>query len=112
MRTRDARRRLAAAFGRIGMRTGKPAPGDPGGLGDLKPAPTKSKAFDPKKRGLDELPKHHVDDPANFDDGKTNKTRLVGTYARFTNNNGGRSKKQLHRWCICDRASSRRTRIA
>ena len=85
------------------MRTGKPAPGDPG-LGELKPAPTKPKAFDPKKRGLDELPKHHLDDPANFDDGKTNKTRLVGTYARFENNNGGRSKKQLHRWCICDQS--------
>ena len=95
--------KIAAAFGRIGMRTGKPAPGDPG-LGDLKPAPTKPKAFDPKKRGLDELPKHHLDDPANFDDGKTNKTRLVGTYARFKNNNGGRSQKQLHRWCICDQS--------
>ena len=94
--------KIAAAFGRIGMRTGKPAPGDPGGLGELKPAPTKSKAFDPKKRGLGDLPKDHLDDPADFDDGKTNKTRLVGTYARFKNNNGGRSQKQLHRWCICD----------
>jgi len=95
--------KIAAAFGRIGMRPGKPAPGDPG-LGGLKPAPTKSKAFDPKKRGLGDLPKDHIDDYADFDDGKTNKTRLVGTYARFKNNNGGRSQKQLHRWCICDQS--------
>ena len=48
---------IAAAFNRIGMRTGKPAPGDPGGLGDLKPAPTKAKkAFDPKKRGILDIP--------------------------------------------------------
>ena len=94
---------IAAAFNRIGMRTGKPAPGDPG-LGDLKPIPTKSKTFDPKKRGIDEIPKSWVDDPANFDDGKTNKTRLVGTYARFANNSGGRSKNQLHRWCICEQS--------
>ena len=86
------------------MRTGKPALGDPGGFGDLKPIPTKPKTFDPKKRGIGEIPKSWVDNPANFDDGKTNKTRLVGTYARFANNNGGRSKKQLHRWCICEQS--------
>ena len=99
---------IAAAFGRIGMRTGgKPAPGDPGGLGDLKPAATKAKkAFDPKKRGILEIPKLWVDDPANVDDGKTNKTRLVGTYARFPTNSGGRSKHQLHRWCICEQSQS------
>ena len=46
----------------------------------MKPIqPPKPKKFDPKKRGLGELPVKHVDDPANFDDGKTNKTRLVGT---------------------------------
>ena len=83
----------------------KPAPGDPGGLGDSKPIPTKSKKFNPKTRGIDEIPKLWVDDPANFDDGKTNKTRLVGTYARFANNSGGRSKFQLHRWCICEQSA-------
>ena len=76
----------------------KPAPGDPGSLGDLKPnQPTKTKKFDPKKRGIGEIPKLWQDDPANFDDGKTNETRLVGTYARFATNSAGRSKFQLHR---------------
>ena len=48
---------MAAAFRRIGMRTGKPAPGDPGGLAASKPIEqAKAKKFDPKKRGLDQLP--------------------------------------------------------
>ena len=63
------------------------------------------KKFDPKKRGLDQLPAKWVDDPANFDDGKTNETRLVGTYARFPTGSAGRSKYQLHRWCICDQST-------
>jgi hypothetical protein len=98
----DEDEKTAAAFRRIGMR-GKPAPGDPGGLGGSKPIqPPKAKKFDPKKRGLEQLPPKHIDDPANFDDGKTNKTRLVGTFARFATNSEGRTKKQLHRWCVCD----------
>ena len=96
----------AAAFRRIGMRgTGKPAPGDPGGLAASKPiAQAKAKKFDPKKRGLDQLPIKHLDDPANFDDGKTKKTRLVGTWARFATGSEGRTKKQLNRWCVCDQS--------
>ena len=95
---------MADAIRRMSGR--KPAPGDPGGLDASKPIqPPKPKKFDPKKRGLDQLPPKWVDDPANFDDGKTNKTRLVGTFARFPTNSAGRSKYQLHRWCICEQSS-------
>ena len=95
---------MAAAFRRIGMRgTDKPAPGEPlGGLADAKPIDqANAKKFDPKKRGLDQLPAKWIDDPANFDDGKTNKTRLVGTWAQFATGSAGRTKYQLHRWCVC-----------
>ena len=34
----------------------KPAPGDLGGLGDSKPIPTKSKKFNPKTRGIGDIP--------------------------------------------------------
>ena len=79
------------------------APGEPGGLKDAKPLKqVKAKKFDPKNRGLDTLPLHHVDDFETFDDGKTNKTRMVGSWARFATGSGGRTKTQLHRWCICD----------
>jgi len=86
----------------------KAAPGEPGGLKDAKPLKPKVKAktFDPKTRGLDSLPLKHVDDFDNFDDGKTNKTRLVGTYARFATNSGSRTKTQLHRWCVCDESKA------
>ena len=97
---------IAAAFNRIGMRLGNPAPGDPGGLAASKPIEqAKAKKFDPKKRGLDQLPANKwIDDPANFDDGKTNKTRLVGTWVRFPTGSAGRTKTQLHRLCICDQS--------
>ena len=99
----------AAAFRRIGMRgSGKPAPGEPlGGLANAKPIdPAKAKKFDPKKRGLEKLPLKHVDDPANFVDGKTNWTRQVGTWARFQTGSAGRTKTQLHRWCVCDESKA------
>jgi hypothetical protein len=99
----DEDEKTAAAFRKIGMR-GKPAPGDPGGLGGSKPMQQKTKTFDPKKRGFNEnmLPPKWLDDPDNFVDGKTNKTRLVGTFARFPTGSEGRTQKQLHRWCVCD----------
>ena len=62
----------------------------------------KAKKFDPKNRGLNQLPIKHLDDFDDFDDGKTNKTRLVGTWARFPTGSDGRTKFQLHRWCVCD----------
>ena len=57
-----------------------------------------------KTRGLEKPPRGHIDDRANFDDGKDNKTRPVGTFARFPTTGGGRSKTQLHRWCVCDQS--------
>ena len=63
---------MVAAFRRIGMR-GKPAPGEPrGGLANAKPIDPGSapKTFDPKKRGVEKIPLKHIDDPANFADGK------------------------------------------
>ena len=95
------------------MRSGKPAPGDPGGLAASKPIEqAKAKKFDPKKRSLDQVPAKWVDDPANFDDGKTNKTRLVGTWARFATGSEGRTKKQLHRWCVCDQSKANKDSAA
>ena len=46
----------------------------------------------PEEAGLGPAPDKWVDDPANFDDGKTNKTRLVGTYARFANEQRGQEQ--------------------
>ena len=37
-----------------------------------------------------------------FVDGKTNRTRPVGTWPRFETGSDGRSKTQLHCWCVCD----------
>ena len=96
---------MAAAFRRIGMRgSDGPAPGEPvGGLAGAKPIhQVKTKKFDPKNRCLGKLPAKHVDDFDNFVDGKTNKTRLVGTWARFPTGSDGRTKFQLRRWCVCD----------
>ena len=91
---------MAAAFQRIGFRgRGKPAPGEPpGGLANAKPIDPGSapKKFDPKKRGLKKLPVRHVDNFETFVDGKTNRTRLVGTWARFATGSAGRTKTQLH----------------
>ena len=56
----------------------------------------------PEDRGLEKPPRGHLDDRANFDDDKDNETRPVGTFARFATTHGGRSKSQLHRWCVCD----------
>ena len=100
---------MAAAFQRIGFR-GKPAPGEPpGGLADAKPIdPGSAPKWDAKKRGLEQPPRKHIDDPAKFVDGKTNRTRLVGTWARFETGSEGRSKTQLHRWCICDESKAER----
>ena len=105
----DEAGRTAAAFWRIGMRgTGKPAPGEPlGGLAGAKPIyQAKAKKFDPKKRGLDQLPIKQINDFENFVDGKMNRTRLVGTWARFATGSAGRTKYQLHRWCVCNQSKA------
>ena len=67
----DEAGRTAAAFRRFGMRgTAGPAPGEPlGGLAGAKPIDqAKAKKFDPKKRGLDQLPIKWIDDFDNFVD--------------------------------------------
>ena len=64
----------------------------------------KGAEMDPKNRGLEQPPRGHLDDLANFDDGKDNKNRSVGTFARFATTGDGRSKTQLHKWCVCDQS--------
>ena len=94
----------AAAFRRIGM-GGKPAPGEPRGLADAKPNdPGSVPKWNPKNRGLEQPPRNHIDDKKKFVDGKTDRTRPVGTWAQFATGSDGRSKTQLHRWCICDQS--------
>ena len=53
---------------------------------------------------MEQPPRKHLDDPANFDDGKSNRTCPVGTIARFATNGGGRPKTQLRRLCVCDQS--------
>ena len=48
--------KVAAAFGRIGMRTGKPAPGDPGGLGEPEARPDEVEGVRPEEAGLGRPP--------------------------------------------------------
>ena len=89
------------------QRMGGAAPGEPaaGGLANMKPkAPGKAPKWNPKTRGLEKPPRGHLDDRENFDDGKDNTTRPVGTFARFATTHGGRSKFQPHRWCVCDQS--------
>ena len=84
---------------------GGAAPGEPasGDLANAKPkVPVKATKWNPKNRGLEKPPRGHLDDRANFDDGKDNKSRPIGTQARFATTHGGRSRFQLHRWCVCD----------
>ena len=86
-------------------RMGGAAPGEPGGLANAKPkVPGNAPKWNPKNRGLAQPPRGHLDDLANFDDGKDNRTRSVSTFARFTSTGDGRSKTQLHKWCICDQS--------
>ena len=76
-------------------RMGGTAPGEPGdgGLDNAKPkAPGKAAKWNPKNRSLEKPPRQHIDDRANFDDGKDNKTRPIGTQARFETTHGGRSR--------------------
>ena len=80
---------------------GGAAPGEPRGLANV---PGSAPKWNAKNRGLEQPPRKHLDNPANFDDGKSNKTRPVGTFARFATNGGGRSKTQLHRRCVCDQS--------
>ena len=82
----------AAAWRRIGM-GGNPAPGEPRGLADAKPNdPGSVPKWNPKNRGLEQPPRNHIDDKKKFVDGKTDRTRPVGTWARFATNSDGRSK--------------------
>ena len=88
-------------------RMGGAAPGEPGGLANAKPkvpGTLEAPKWNPKNRGLEQPPHKHLDDLTNFDDDKNNKNRPVGTFARFATTGGGRSKTQLHKWCVCDQS--------
>ena len=85
------------------QRMGGAAPGEPDDLAKPK-VPGNVPKWNSKTRGLDKPPCGHLDDHANFDDGKDNKTRPISTFARFPTTGGGRSKSQLHRWCVCDQS--------
>ena len=88
---------------------GGAAPGEPaaGGLTNARPkVPGKAAKWNPKTRGLEKPPRGHLDDRANFDDGKDNTTRPIGTQARFETTHGGRSRSQLRVWCVCDESKA------
>ena len=68
--------------------------------------PGKAAKWNPKTRGLEKPPRGHLDDRANFDDGKDNTTRPIGTQARFETTHGGRSRSQLRVWCVCDESKA------
>ena len=81
-------------------------PGD-GGLAKAKSeVPGKAAKWNLKNRGLEKPPRQHIDDRANYDDGKDNKTRPIGTQARSEATHGCRSRSQLHVWCVCDESKA------
>ena len=87
-------------------RMGGTAPGEPGdgGLAKAKPkVPGKATKWSSKNRGLDKLPRHHIDDRATYDDAEDNKAFSIGTYERFQTTHGDTAaRSQLHVWCVCD----------
>ena len=90
-------------------RMGGAAPGEPddGGLVKAKPkVPSKAKKWNSNNRGLDQPPWNHIDDRATYGDGKDNKTRPIGMQARFETTHGGRTRCQLHVWCVCDESKA------
>jgi len=68
--------------------------------------PGKATKWSSKNRGLDKPPRHIIDDRANYDDGKDNKCRPIGTYARFKAIHGETARSQLHVWCVCDESKA------
>ena len=78
-----------------------------GGLAKAKPKGSGKKAkWSSENHGLDKPPRGHVGDCATYYDGKDNKTRPSGTFARFQSTYGGTSRSQLHVWCVCDESKS------
>ena len=59
---------------------------------------------------MEQPPRNHIDNKNKFADGKANWTRLIGTWARFETGSDGRSKTQLHRWCICDQSKDEKNK--
>ena len=59
---------------------------------------------------MEKLPLRHIGNFETFVDGKTNRTRLVGTWARFETGSAGRTKTQLHRWCVCDESKAEKNK--
>ena len=101
----DEEQGKAAAWKRMGGA----APGEPGdgGLAKTKSkVPGKATKWSSKNRGLDKPPRHITDGRATYDDGKDNKSRPIGTYARFKANHGETTRIQLHAWCVCDESKA------